>query len=136
MQCYTRSDDFFGEIERFICVQRGAGNIDHARSRQATAQLDTISGKNNMWWEKDNDFVKTAAVVLRILMLKATKIHDAEYDKEDKNKLVTKNCIAYTCNTDLIHTNGVRDMPCPADNLDEAHRVVAYYMIPNLTKEK
>ena len=130
MQCYTRSDDYFGEIERFIRVQREAGNINHARSKQATAQLDTICGKHaSTWWKNDDNFVKTAAVVLRILMLKATKIHDAEYDRDHKNKLVTKDCIAYVWNTrpGLIHTDGVRDMPCPADCYDEAYCVVAYY---------
>ena len=128
MQCYTRSDDYFGEIERFIRVQRGAGNIDHAQSKQARAQLstDTISGENDTWWENDHNFVRTAAVVLRMLMLEATKIH-AGYDQDWKNKLVSKGSIAFTCNKNSICTEGVGDMPCPADGLDEAGRIAAYY---------
>jgi hypothetical protein len=124
MQCYTRSDDYFGEIERFIRDQRGAGNIDHARSRQATAQLNTISGENNTWWGNDSNFVKTAGVVLRMLMLQATSIH-AVY--EWNKKLVTKNCIAFRCNKDSIHTDGIGQMPCPADSLNEADHIAAYY---------
>lgn len=46
MQCYTRSDDYFGEVERFVRLQREAGNINHAQSKQKTAQLDTIKGRN------------------------------------------------------------------------------------------
>ena len=126
MQCYTRTDDYFGEVERFIRVQREAGNIDHARSKQATAQLNTISGENDTWWENDHNFVRTAAVVLRMLMLQATKIH-AEYDREWKKKLVSKGCIALTCNKDSIRTDGVGQMPCPADDLEEAGRIAAYY---------
>ena len=61
-----------------------------------------------------------------MLMLKATKMH-AEYDKEWNNKLVSKGSIALTCNKDSIHIDGVGDMPCPADGLDEAHRIAACY---------
>lgn len=126
MWCYTRTDDYFGEIERFIRVQKVAGNIDHARSKQATAQLNTISGENDTWWENDHNFVRTAAVVLRILMLQATKIH-VEYDRRWTKKLVSKGCIALTCNKDSIRTDGVGQMPCPADDLDEAGCIAAYY---------
>ena len=126
MQCYTRTDDFFGEIERFVRLQRGAGNIDHAQSREATAQLNIISGEKGTWWKNDHDFVRTAAVVLRMLMFQATGIHTA-YDREWKNKLVSKGCVALTCNKDSIHTDGVGQMPCPANGLDEAGDIAAYY---------
>jgi hypothetical protein len=128
MQCYTRSNDYFGEIERFIRVQTGAGNIAHARSKQARAQLqlNTISGEKNTWWKNDYNFVRTAAVVLRMLMLQATKIH-AEYDREWKKNLVTISTIAFKCNKDSIDADGVGQMPCPADGLDEAGDIAAYY---------
>jgi hypothetical protein len=125
MQCYTRTNTYFREIEHFIRVQREAGNIDHARTRQARAQLNTISGENNTWWKNDYNFVRTTAVVLRMLMLKATKIH-ADYDREWSN-LVTKGSIACQYNKDSIHTDGVEQMPCPADGLDEAGQIAAYY---------
>ena len=49
MQCYTRSDDFFGEVERFVRLQREAGNINHAdQSKQKTVQLGTIKGRNGI----------------------------------------------------------------------------------------
>ena len=128
MQCYTRSDDYFGEVERFIRLQRGARNIDYTQSKTATAQLNTISGdsEKKTWWANDHNFVRTAAVVLRMLMLRATKIH-ANLDKVWKNKLVSWGSIALTCNKDSIHTDGEGEIPCPADDLIEAGRIAAYY---------
>ena len=128
MQCYTRSDDYFGEVERFIRLQRGARNIDDTQSKTATAQLNTISGdsEKKAWWANDYNFVRTAAVVLRMLMLRATKIH-ANLDKVWKNKLVSWGSIALTCNKDSIHTDGEGEIPCPADDLIEAGRIAAYY---------
>ena len=136
MQCYTRTDDYFGEIERFIRVQRVADNIDHALSKQATAQLDTISGENDTWWENDFNFVRTAAVVLRMLMLQATKIHP-KHDSGWMKNLVSRDCKALKYNKDSIHTNGIGQMPCPADSIDEARCIAACYDTQfNATKMK
>lgn len=126
MQCYTRSDDYFGETERFVRVQSRAGNIDHARSKQATAQVNTISGKNGKFWTSDYNFVRTAAVVLRMLMLQATKIHE-EHDKKWTNNFVTNTSIAFEYNKDSIHAEGQQEMPCPAANLVEATDISACY---------
>ena len=134
MQCYTRTDDFFGEIERFVRLQRGAGNIDHAQSRHATAQLNSISGERGTWWRNDHDFVRTAAVVLRMLMFQATGIH-AAYDSEWKNRLVSRGCIALTCNKDSIRTDGVGQMPCPANGLNEAGNIAADYDTQFITRK-
>ena len=126
MQCYTRSDDNFGEIERFVRLQRGAGNIDHARSKQATAQLNTISDINGMLWENPYNFVRTAAVVLRMLTLRATKIHE-EHDKQWTKNLVSKSSVAFAYNKDNIYADGEKEIPCSAANLDEAADISACY---------
>jgi hypothetical protein len=79
-----------------------------------------------MWWGNDYNFVRTAAVVMRMLMLQATKIH-ASYDSRWRNNLVSENSIACQYNKDSIPTDGVGDMPCPANGLDEAGHIAACY---------
>ena len=125
MQCYTRVDDYFGEIERFVRLQTKAGNINYDNARQGRAQTTSIKGHDeddDQFWTSDYGFARTAGAALRMLMLTATNIG------ADKWSLVSMTSPGKDRNRRLINaTDDERKVPTPAYNRAEAEKINAYY---------
>lgn len=117
MECFTRADDYFGEVERFIRMHRRNGNIKDKDSRQSIAQATCIKGCHQdleCFWNNDYNFARTAGAVMRTLILAATKIAINTVSEVKRKQFVSMSSMR---NDDLLEfvDDDKGGMPCPAN---------------------